>query len=154
MKTSEILKKFSPEHENMLNILHAMQDNNPFNYLGSDELKAVAAYLNTTLSHVYGVATYYTMFSVKPRGKYIIRACNSPVCLMEGSLNVLEELKKLLAIDIGETTADRLFTLEMSECLGQCARAPVMMINQEIYGNLDRKMISGIIQDLKEKNSG
>lgn len=154
MKTSEILKKFSPEHENMLNILHAMQDNNPFNYLGSDELKAVAAYLNTTLSHVYGVATYYTMFSVKPRGKYIIRACNSPVCLMEGSLNVLDELKKLLAIDIGETTADRLFTLEMSECLGQCARAPVMMINQEIYGNLDRKMISGIILDLKEKNSG
>lgn len=154
MKTSEILKKFSPEHENMLNILHAMQDNNPHNYLGSDELKAVAAYLNTTLSHVYGVATYYTMFSVKPRGKYIIRACNSPVCLMEGSLNVLDELKKLLAIDIGETTADRLFTLEMSECLGQCARAPVMMINQEIYGNLDRKMISGIIQDLKEKNSG
>lgn len=154
MKTSEILKKFSPEHENMLNILHAMQDNNPHNYLGSDELKAVAAYLNTTLSHVYGVATYYTMFSVKPRGKYIIRACNSPVCLMEGSLNVLDELKKLLAIDIGETTADRLFTLEMSECLGQCARAPVMMINQEIYGNLDRKMISGIILDLKEKNSG
>ena len=154
MKTNEILKRFSPEHKNMLNILHAMQDNNPFNYLGNDELKAVAAYLNTTLSHVYGVATYYTMFSVKPRGKYIIRACNSPVCLMEGSLNVLEELKKLLAIDIGETTADRLFTLEMSECLGQCARAPVMMINQEIYGNLDRKMISGIIQDLKEKNSG
>ena len=154
MKTNEILKRFSPEHKNMLNILHAMQDNNPFNYLGSDELKAVAAYLNTTLSHVYGVATYYTMFSVKPRGKYIIRACNSPVCLMEGSLNVLEELKKFLAIDIGETTADRLFTLEMSECLGQCARAPVMMINQEIYGNLDRKMISGIIQDLKEKNSG
>jgi NADH-quinone oxidoreductase subunit E len=153
MKTSEILKKFSPEHKNMLNILHAMQDNNPYNYLGTDDLKAVASYLNTTLSHIYGVATYYTMFSVKPRGRYIIRACNSPVCLMEGSLNVLEELKQLLAIEIGETTGDRLFTLEVSECLGQCARAPVMMINKEIYGNLDRQAISDIIQDLKERNS-
>jgi len=138
----------------MLNILHALQDNNPYNYLVTDDLKAVAAYLNTTLSHVYGVATYYTMLSVKPRGKYIIRACNSPVCLMEGSLNVLEVLKDILAVNIGETTADRLFTLEVSECLGQCARAPVMMINKEIYGNLDRQAISGIIQELKEKNSG
>ncbi|MGM0666703.1 MAG: NAD(P)H-dependent oxidoreductase subunit E [Bacteroidota bacterium] len=151
MKTSDILIKFSPEHKNMLDILHALQDNNPYNYLESEDLKAVAAYLNTSLSHVYGVTTYYTMFSVKPRGQYIIRACNSPVCYMEGSLNVLEELKKFLATDIGETTGDRLFTLEVSECLGLCARAPVMMINEEIYGNLDRKMIADIIKEYKNK---
>ncbi|MEE4215883.1 MAG: NAD(P)H-dependent oxidoreductase subunit E [Bacteroidales bacterium] len=151
MKTSDILRKFSPEHKNMLNILHAIQDNNPYNYLAGDDLKEVAAYLNTTLSHVYGVATYYTMLSVKPRGKYIIRACNSPVCLIEGSLDVLEELKQLLDTGIGETTADRLFTLEVSECLGHCAMAPVMMINDRIYGNLDRKKIADIINEYKNK---
>ncbi|MGM0667210.1 MAG: NAD(P)H-dependent oxidoreductase subunit E [Bacteroidota bacterium] len=151
MKTSDILRKFNPEHKNMLNILHALQDNNPYNYLASDDLKEVAAYLNTTLSHVYGVATYYTMLSVKPRGKYIIRACNSPVCLIEGSTDVLEELKQLLDTGIGETTTDRLFTLEVSECLGHCARAPVMMINDRIYGNLDRKKIADIIKEYKNK---
>ena len=88
MKTAEILKQFRPEHDNMLGLLHALQDNNPDNYLDAGDLKAVAEYLNTTLGHVYGVATYYTMFSLKPRGKYIIRACNSPVCNMEGSVNI------------------------------------------------------------------
>ncbi|MDT8401383.1 MAG: NAD(P)H-dependent oxidoreductase subunit E [Bacteroidales bacterium] len=151
MKTAEILKQFSPEHINMLGLLHALQDNNPYNYLDRGDLKSVAEYLNTTLSHVYGVATYYTMFSLKPRGKYIIRVCNSPVCKMEGSVNIIDELKKLLAIEAGETTKDKKFTIELSECLGQCAVAPAMMINKEVYGKLDQKKIAGIIQEYKNK---
>ncbi len=151
MGRAEILKKFRPEHNNMLGLLHALQDNNPYNYLDTQDLQTVAEYFNTTLSHVYGVATYYTMFSVKPRGKYIIRACNSPVCDMEGSVNILEELNRLLGINPGETTEDRIFTLELSECLGQCDKAPVIMINKEVYGNLDRKMIASIIKEYKNK---
>ncbi len=151
MKTSEILNKFSPDHENMLGILHALQDNNPHNYLNETDISAVAKYLNTTLSHVYGVAAYYTMFSLKPRGRYIIRACNSPVCHMEGSLNIIEELMEVLKIDVGETTKDRMFTLELTECLGQCDIAPVMMINEEIYSNLDTEKIKFIIENLKNK---
>ncbi len=151
MGTSEILNKFSPEYDNMLGILHALQDNNPYNFLDDSDLEAVAEYLNTTLSHVYGVATYYTMFSVKPRGKYIIRACNSPVCNMEGSISIIDELKKVLSVDLGETTKDRLFTLELTECLGQCDIAPVMMINGKIYGNLDKEKIGSIIQQYKSK---
>lgn len=154
MKTDEILKQFRPVHDNMLGLLHALQDNNPENYLDEKDIKAVAEYLNTTLSHVYGVATYYTMFSLKPRGKYIIRACNSPVCHMEGSVNIIEELGKILGIDVGETTEDHLFTLELSECLGQCARAPAMMINREVYGNLDQIRVAAIIQEYKNKEGG
>ena len=135
----------------MLAILHALQDSNPYNYLDGEDLKAAADYLNTTMSHVYGVATYYSMYSVKPRGKYIIRACNSPVCSMEGSFNIIEELRRLLGVDIGETTSDRLFTLELTECLGHCASAPVIMINKEIYGNLDREMLAGLIEKYKNK---
>ncbi|MBN1387962.1 MAG: NAD(P)H-dependent oxidoreductase subunit E [Bacteroidales bacterium] len=151
METSEILNKFSPDHKNMLGILHALQDNNPNNYLNEEDIGAIARYLNTTLSHVYGVATYYTMFSLKPRGKYIIRACNSPVCNMIGSVSIIEELKKVLKIEVGETTDDRMFTLELTECLGQCDIAPVMMINKEIYGNLDAEKIKTIIENLKNK---
>jgi len=151
MERAEILKKFRPEHNNMLGLLHALQDNNPNNYLDTEDLKTVAEYFNTTLSHVYGVATYYTMFSVKPRGKYIIRACNSPVCDMEGSVNILEELNSLLGINPGETTEDKIFTLELTECLGQCDKAPVMMINKEIYGSLDRKRVANIIKKYKNK---
>jgi NADH-quinone oxidoreductase subunit E len=151
METSEILNKFSPDHKNMLGILHALQDNNPDNYLNEDDIGAVARYLNTTLSHVYGVVTYYTMFSLKPRGKYIIRACNSPVCNMEGSINIIEELKKVLKIEVGETTNDRMFTLELTECLGQCDLAPVMMINKEIYFNLNAEKVKTIIENIKNK---
>jgi len=151
MNTEEILKQFPAKHDNMLNIMHALQDNNPANYLDSDDLKAVADYLNTTLSHVYGVATYYTMFSVKPRGRYIIRTCNSPVCHMEGSINIIDELERILSIKVGETTGDRLFSIELTECLGQCHRAPVMMINEDIYGNLDKQKIESIITKYKNK---
>jgi len=103
MEASEILKKYSPEHENMLAILHALQENNPYNYLDENDLKAAAKYLKTNLSHVYGVATYYTMFSIKPRGRYIIRVCNSPVCHMVGSISIIDELKSILAVDIDNT---------------------------------------------------
>ncbi len=151
MEVSEILKEHSPDHDNMIGILHALQNNNPYNYLDESDMKAVAEYLNTTLSHVYGVATYYTMFSIRPRGRYIIRVCNSPVCHMEGSINIIDDLKSALSIDIGETTKDRLFTLELTECLGQCDNAPVMMINKEIFGDLNRKKIESILKEYKSK---
>ncbi|MBS0010815.1 MAG: NAD(P)H-dependent oxidoreductase subunit E [Bacteroidales bacterium] len=154
MNTEEILKQFPPEDNNILDIMHALQDNNPYNYLDQSDLKAVAEYLNTSMSHVYGVATYYTMFSVKPRGKYIIRACNSPVCHMEGSISVINELKKILSLELGETTDDRLFTLEPTECLGQCHIAPVMMINEEVYGKLDAKRIESILNRYKNNQGG
>ncbi|MCF8222396.1 MAG: NAD(P)H-dependent oxidoreductase subunit E [Bacteroidales bacterium] len=154
MSTEEILKQFPAEHNNMLGILHALQDNNPRNYLNSKDLKAAAAYLNTSLSHVYGVATYYSMFSVRPRGENIIRICNSPVCHVEGSVNIIDELKKELFIGLGETTEDGLFTIELTECLGQCHRAPVMMINENIYGNLSKEKILSILNKYKNNHSG
>ena len=151
MEASEILKKYGAEHENMLGILHALQYNNPYNYLSENDMKAAAKYLNTTFSHVYGVATYYTMFSIKPRGRNIIRVCNSPVCHMEGSINIIDELKSALSINIGETTKDRLFTLELTECLGQCDNSPVMMINKDIFGDLNRERIEAILKEYKSK---
>lgn len=142
-------EKFKPDMDNMLAILHEVQDANPNNYLTEADMKAVADYLNTTYSHIYGVATYYTMFSVVARGKYIIRLCNSPVCNMEGSISLVEKLKIILGIGIGDTTLDGLFTLEYTECLGRCGVAPGMMINRDLYGKLTPDMLESILNKYK-----
>ncbi|HHF53118.1 MAG TPA: NADH-quinone oxidoreductase subunit NuoE [candidate division WOR-3 bacterium] len=151
MKREEILKKYTPELENILFILHDLQDNNPQHYLSKEDLQAVADYLNVPYSYVHGVATFYSMFSLKPRGKYIIRVCESPACHLMGSSSVIYELAKLLGIGIGETTPDGLFTLELSSCLGVCGVAPAVMINDEVYGNLTPEKIRQIIEEKRRE---
>ncbi|MEE4115779.1 MAG: NAD(P)H-dependent oxidoreductase subunit E [Marinilabiliaceae bacterium] len=143
------LEKFKPEKDKLIGILHELQDSNPNNYLTEKDMKMAAGYLNTTYSHVYGVATYYSMFSVKPRGKYIIRLCNSPVCRMEGSDPVLDKLTEVLKVQPGETTGDMLFTLEFTECLGRCSESPSMMINKDLYGNVVPAQIESILKKYK-----
>ena len=149
MDKSEIISKFKPEMDNMLNILHEIQNNNPNNFLTTEDLKFVAEYLNTSYSSVYGVVTYYSMFSLKPRGKYVIRICKSPLCHMISENIVLNEIKKIIGIGLGETTEDQLFSIEASECLGHCAKAPVMMINEKVYKELDSMKIKNILQSIK-----
>ncbi|MBT8366374.1 MAG: NAD(P)H-dependent oxidoreductase subunit E [Deltaproteobacteria bacterium] len=147
MNKKDILQQYPPLMENVLLILHDFQNNNPRHYLSEKDLATIANYLNVTYSSIYGVASYYTLFSLKPRGKNIMRVCNSPVCDMAGSNDIKKELCKILKVDIGETTADELFTLETTECLGQCDTAPVMSVNEDLYGNLTAKKISPIITD-------
>ncbi len=143
------LEKFKPVKDNLIGILHELQDSNPNNYLTEKDMKLAADYVNTTFSHVYGVATYYSMFSVKPRGKYIIRVCNSPVCNMEGSVPVLEKLQEILGIDVGHTSKDMLFTLEFTECLGRCAESPSVMIGKDLFGNVSADQVEKILKKYK-----
>lgn len=151
MERTEILERFEPGQENLLMILHDLQGNNPGQYITTDDVRAVADYLNITVSSVYGVITYYSMFSLKPRGKYIIRVCRSLVCEMTGSESLIELLGRTLGIKVGSTTGDGLFTLEASECLGRCDEAPGMIVNDVFYGNLTVEKIIEIIESLREK---
>lgn len=151
MLTQELLQRFKPHKDNILQILHALQNSHPEHYLTDEAMRNVAKYLNISLSSVYGVATYYTMFSVKPRGKYIIRVCQSPVCRMLKSSAIFDTLKEVLNVEIGETTGDKLFTLEVTECLGRCGDAVSMMINESYYGNLTPELVKEIIQMYKNK---
>jgi NADH:ubiquinone oxidoreductase subunit E len=100
---------------------------------------------------VYGVATFYTMYSLKPRGRNLIRVCQSPPCHLLGSTTVAKELMRQLGIAFGETTADKRFTLEMSSCLGVCGVAPAMMVNDEVYGNLTPELIAEVIAGLRRE---
>lgn len=147
-----ILMKFEPIKENLISILHEIQDSSQQNYLSESDLKKVAVYLNLTMSEIYGVVTYYSMFSTKPRGKYLIRLCNSPVCNTVGSYKIANKLKELLKIDFNETTYDGFFTLEKCECLGLCGNNPSMMINKEVYTGLSESNIEDIIEELIKKS--
>jgi NADH:ubiquinone oxidoreductase subunit E len=149
MNRTDILKKFKPEKDNLLMILHELQNNNPQQFISVDDIKEVSKYLKLTYSHVLGVVTYYSMFSHKPRGKYILRICNSPVCHMKGAADVIEHAKKHLSLKEGETTPDGLFTIETTECLGKCAAAPGMIMNGQFQGVLSPDRITDIIDKNK-----
>lgn len=144
------MKSFAPKKENLLNILHAVQNGHPNNFLSEESLTDVAEYLNLPKSTVMGVATYYSMYSTKPRGKNIIRLCVSPVCDMMKSGEILDYLRAGLGVEVGEATPCCLFTLETSECLGHCASAPCMMINQDVYDSLSTEKVSKIISQLQQ----
>ena len=154
MKKEEIFRKYRPQKDNILLIMHDMQSSNPRQYLTEEDLASVANYLNITYGEAYGVATYYSMFSLRPRGKYIIRICNSPVCDILDANKFFSCIREKLNIDIGETTPDGLFTLEETACIGLCDVAPAMMINKECFGNLTVKTVERIINNLRNKNSG
>ena len=150
MDYSTILHKYAPLRENLLMILHDVQKSEPRNYVSPAAVEAVAAYLNTTLAAVYGVVGYYSMLSGEPRGRHIIRVCHSPVCRMNGSFDLLEELQRQLGITLGETTNDGEFTLETSECLGNCHHAPSLMINEVLYSSVSRKLLKDILTRNRE----
>ncbi len=149
MSTKEIIKQFEPAQHNLLHILHAVQDAHPANYITEEALEETARHLGITKSSVYGVARYYTMFSLKPRGKYVIRVCASPVCELLKAMDLIAFLEEELKVKTGETTGDGMFTLELSECLGQCQEAPSMMINDKVHNNLTRDGIRKIIRSLR-----
>jgi len=149
MKREKILKQYDRSGDNLLAMLHDLQDASPEHYLSDGDLRAAADHLGLADSFVYGVATFYTMYSLKPRGRFLIRVCQSPPCHLLGSSTISRELIRLLGIGFGETTADKLFTLEMTSCLGVCGVAPAMMVNDRVYGNLTVERIVAVIEDLR-----
>ena len=153
MEYSTIFQKYAPLQENLLMILHDVQNAEPRNFVPPEAIKAVAAYLNTTLAAVYGVVGYYSMLSSEPRGRHIIRLCNSPVCRMHGSFDLLEELQTELGISLNGTTDDGVFTLETSECLGNCHYAPSLMIDGVLYSGVSRESLAGILARNRQRSS-
>lgn len=145
----EICAKYAPTKDNLIYILHEIQDTHPQHYISADAVKAVSDYLKLPENHIYGVMTFYSMYSTTPRGKNIIRLCESPPCYIKGSTNILRKLKGLLAVEVGETTKDGMFTLELSACLGVCGNAPVMMINDDMYGDLSEEKVEEIIETVR-----
>ena len=150
-KVKEIIKKHGNKRENLLQILHDIQNQSYQNYISEENIKTLSEEMKIPVSDIKGTASFYTMYSFVPRGKYIIRICESPPCHILGAQTIFDAVEKKLGIKVGETTKDGLFTLEATSCLGICGVAPAMMINDEAYGNLDEKKINEILEQIQEK---
>ena len=149
----ELLERYPASTEYMLDMLHDLQDAEPRHYLTKEALRAVAAYVDVPLSEIISTATFYTMYSLKPRGRHIIRLCESPPCQLVGAESILDILKSHLGIDVGETTEDDAFTLETSSCLGVCGVAPAMMIDKELYGGLTAAGVVDAVEKVRRNDA-
>lgn len=144
-----IVKKYADMKTPLIPILKEVQ--NKYQYLNENVLTEVAKCTNIPLSDIYGVATFYSLFTTKPKGENVIRFCENAPCHVNGAKTVLEAIKKHLGIELGETTADNKFTLESTSCLGLCAVAPCMTINDDAFGNLAPEKAAAIIEDYRKK---
>lgn len=120
-----------------------------FGYLPKEVLEIISKELKTPLAEIYGVCTFYSQFSFIPKGKNIISVCLGTACYVKGAEKILEEVKSVLGIDTGGTTEDLKFSIASTRCIGACGLAPVMSINEEIYGNLKVEDIKGILEKYK-----
>lgn len=142
-KIEAIIKKKG----SLLPMLYEIQEQ--YGYLPESALKTISNKLNIPLSKIYGVVSFYFLFDVKKKGKYVIRICNSLTCHLHGSFHLLQFLKEHLGIHIGQTTKNNKFTLELTPCIGCCDNPPAMMINEKIYTNLTEEKVEDILKKLK-----
>ncbi|MBW1916320.1 MAG: NADH-quinone oxidoreductase subunit NuoE [Deltaproteobacteria bacterium] len=136
-------EEFESDKENLIMILQAIQ--RKFNYLPPPTLTYVSEKLGITLSQIYGVATFYSTFSLEPRGKNIISICLGTACHVRGGERVRERIEESLCIHDGETTEDRRFTLESVRCIGCCSLGPVVRINEDIHGRISSDAVGKIL---------
>ena len=145
----ELIESLKDQPGALMPVLQGAQD--IFGCVPEDVQRTIAAGLHVPLSEVYGVATFYSQFSLAPKGKYLISVCLGTACYVKGSQKILDKLCEVLQVPVGGTTPDGRFTLEPTRCLGACGLAPVMMINGEVYGRLTPDDIPGIIDSYRNR---
>jgi len=144
VKLKETIGKYKDTKGALIPVLHEAQE--IYGYLPIEVQKKISDGLGIPLTEIYGVVTFYTHFSLKPKGKYRIQVCMGTACYVKGANMVLEKLKEKLGIHVGDCTEDGLFSLDACRCLGACGLAPVMMINEDVYGGLVPDEIEEIIE--------
>lgn len=117
-----------------------------YGYLPIEVQKMVATGLDMSLSEVYGVVTFYSQFSLEPKGKYKVSVCLGTACYVKGADKVIEEVEKILGIKSGECSEDGLFSIDATRCVGACGLAPVMLVNDDVYGKVTADEVAGILK--------
>ena len=141
----EVCKKFNHEGGELINVLHAAQE--LFGYLPAEVQELVADQLNVSIAHVYGVVTFYSFFSMIPKGEHPISVCMGTACYVRGAENVLDEFKRLLNVKTGETTPDGKFSVSSLRCVGACGLAPVVTVGEKVYGRVAPEDVKGILEE-------
>ena len=132
----------------LIAVLHKVQA--MYGYLPREVMDVVAEKMGIPTAHIWGVATFYHYFNLEPIGRHIISVCMGTACYVKGADRVLQAIKKHLGIETGETTEDKLFTLQEARCLGACGIAPVIMIDDKIYGELDSKKTVDLLNQYRK----
>jgi NADH-quinone oxidoreductase subunit E len=143
-KIDDILFKYDAERASLIPILHEVQAR--LGYLSPETMQQTAAYVGLSPGEVYGVATFYAAFKLKPTGHHCVKACRGTACHVKGAGKVLDELEKQLGIKDGETSADGEYSLETVACLGSCALAPVVVSNERVYGRVTPARVKNILR--------
>lgn len=143
-RLNSILEKYEGESTDLIPVLQDIQDT--YNYLPKDELKEVARRLKVPLTQIYSVATFYKMFSLVPKGEHQLRVCLGTTCHLKGGPRLLQSLSNRLGIEPGYTTKDGLFSLETVGCLGSCAQAPVMMVDDKYFARVTVDKVPKILK--------
>ena len=142
-ETKEILKKYPKEKDQLIMILNDVQEK--FGYIPKQAQVVISEELSIPMAEIYGVVTFYSRFTLAPKGKYNISICLGTACFVKGSQNLLDRAKERLKIEPGGVTPDGKFSLDDVRCVGACGLAPVFMVNDEVYGNATVKKFDEVI---------
>jgi len=151
-KVNEIIQKHGAERNKLIPILQEVQKE--FRYLPEEMLNYISTVMGISPASIYGVATFYAQFSTKPKGKHIIQVCDGTACHVRGSTNLVDTLRSVLGLEEGQiTTDDMLFTLETVSCIGACALAPAVLIDEKVYGHQTSCSIKELVNKIKESEN-
>lgn len=149
VKLQEIIEKYKHTRGALIPVLHEAQE--VYGYLPLEVQQKISEGLNVPLAEIYGVVTFYTQFSLKPKGRYKINICMGTACYVKGSGQILDKFKQKLGIEVGDCTEDGKFSLDACRCIGACGLAPVITINEDVYGRLVADDVEGILKKYEDK---
>lgn len=143
----EIINKYTVEKDNLIPILNEVQEK--YGYIPKVAQLEISNYLKIPMAEIYGVVTFYSRFTLEPKGKYNISVCLGTACYVKGSQKILDRLKDRLKIEEGKTTEDGKFSIDTTRCVGACGIAPVFTVNDEVYGRATVKKLDEVLDELE-----
>lgn len=142
-----ISTEFNNDKTELINVLHKSQEH--FGYLPAEVQELIASELNMSVAQVYGVVTFYSFFTMVPRGQHPISICTGTACYVRGAEKVLDEFRKQLGIEVGQVTSDGKFSLSCLRCVGACGLAPVVMIGEKTFGRVAPEIVAEILKEFR-----
>lgn len=148
MFLEDLFNIYKPEKDNLIQMLNEIQEH--YGYIPKEAQKEISEFLNISMAEVYGVITFYSRFTLKPKGKYNIAVCLGTACYVKGAGRIMDRLKERLKIESGETTSDGKFSIEETRCVGACGLAPVFTVNGEVYGKATVQKLDQVLDKLSK----
>ena len=147
----KLYTEYKPVKDNLIQMLNEVQEH--FGYVPKEAQKGLSEFLGIPMAEIYGVITFYSRFSLKPKGKYNISVCMGTACFVKGSQKILDRLLERLKIEVGDTTPDGKFSIEEMRCVGACGLAPVFTVNGEVYGKATVQKLDQVLDELMKEGN-